>query len=501
MGLPQSEAAYDGVGRYRQDEVNGFSKELIFQMFSAARLENASRVLDAMAGDGNLTSRLSEYCLEKGLAFPATTVLEYSRVQVGFAEASLAGLGAEVVWGDALGMKNLATGEPLPDSAFDRVLIKSANHEIPLALQPRLYDSIFRVLRPGGTFVNLGMLFDDARERDELREIARVKDTYAGMTSAALNRYFLTRAELYSFLSAAGFVEARGAHALEYAIRSQVVAEQYFRPEVRETTDLEFQAAQVKAITLRRNGRLRFDGVTSLMKCPGEITIARRPTLAHVNRAIYNRHPLDFLRHVRAHAELLDEAARHLPRKGRLLEAGCGIGLLTEYLPGQDLRYLGLDASSECVALCTERYGNRPECSFQVGQLHSALLEQEAYDAVALLHTLHLSGANAVGTLRKAHDALRKGGRLVVAALSHGGAYVQAEPALLAQLEREGLPLGRESRVQALRAAHAPLVSGQGNYWSLEGIVALLGHVGFDAVVATCKELYFGSAYLVVAAK
>jgi SAM-dependent methyltransferase len=498
---PQSDAAYDTVGRYQQDEVNGFSRDLIFRMFEAGDLEHAPRVLDAMAGDGNLTRRLAEYCREKGFPFPAVTVLEYSRIQSSFAQASLAGLDARILWGDALGMKDLSTGEPIPDSSFDRVLIKSANHEIPLASQPRLYESVFRVLRPGGLFVNLGMVFDDAKERDELRQIARVKDTFAGMQSAVVNRYFLTRPEFYGFLRETGFVDVRPAHTLEYAIRSQVVAEQYFRPEVRERIDLEFQAAQVKAVALRRNGRLRFEGVTSLMKCPGEITIARRPTLAHVNRAIFREYPMDFLRHVQAHAQMLEEAAGYLPRTGSILDPGCGIGLLTEHLPQQGLKYTGLDVSPEFIRICSERYGQRPGFSFHVADINSAGFEKDAYDAVTLLNTVNLPGINAVGALKKAHEALRKGGRIIVSGPTHRDSYQRAEPSILAQLERDGLMAGNEARVQALRDVNARLLTEQGNYWSVEGMVALLKHLGFNTIVGVNNELYYGSAYMVIAAK
>src|SRR5689334_1569556 len=100
---PHTEAAYDAIGRYQQDEVNGFSRELIFKMFAAADLGRATGVMDAMAGDGNLTRRLSEYCRESGIPFPSTTVLEYSRIQSAFAQSALAGLPARVVWGDVLG--------------------------------------------------------------------------------------------------------------------------------------------------------------------------------------------------------------------------------------------------------------------------------------------------------------------------------------------------------------------------------------------------------------
>ena len=56
--------AYDVVGRYQQDEVNGFTREHLIQMIAVADLPRATAVLDAMAGDGILTRRMAEYCRE-----------------------------------------------------------------------------------------------------------------------------------------------------------------------------------------------------------------------------------------------------------------------------------------------------------------------------------------------------------------------------------------------------------------------------------------------------
>ncbi|HVR85831.1 MAG TPA: class I SAM-dependent methyltransferase [Planctomycetota bacterium] len=498
---PHADAAYDLIGCYQQDEVNGFSKELIFQMLLAADPRRATSVLDAMAGDGNLTRRLAEYCRGIGIPLPATTALEYSRIQASVAQRDLAPLNARVVWGDVLGMNDLSTGEELPDCSFDRVLIKSANHEIPFGSQAQLYRSVFRVLQPGGLFVNLGMLFDDAKERDELREIARVKDTFAGKHAAAFNRFLLTRPELYAFLQGAGFIEVRAAHALDDVIHSHPVGEQYFRPEIREKTDLEFQAAQIKAPTLRRNGRLRFEGTSSVLRCPGEVTIARRPTLAHSNASIFREYPMDFLRHVRAHAQMLEEAARWVPNKSSLLDPGCGIGLLTEHLSQPGLKYTGLDFSQDFIRICSDRYGKRAGFSFHVADINSLEFGTEAYDVVTLLNTLNLPGMNALGVLRRAFDAVRKGGRVIVSGPTDRESFSRAEPSILAQLEHDGRRTGNEAQVQALRAAHAGLLTGRGNYWSVEGMIALLKHLGFTSIVAANHELYYGCAYMVVAAK
>lgn len=269
-------AAYDVVGRYKQDEVNGFTTALIDRMLDAAQLAGAQSVLDAMAGDGNLTQRIFTYCKSRGLPPPRVTMLELSPVQSEFARGTLAPLGATVVCGDIVAMTDSTTGYVLPGNVFDRVLIKSGSHEIPLRLQPELYKSIFRVLKPGGIFVNIGILFDDPNERDEAREIARVKDRLAGMEAAVRNRHFLMREELYGFLRDAGFVSIGIAEAIQYNIRSQVVAEQYWPAERRTSADLEHQAAQLRALTLRKNGRVRFEGTGSILQFPGEITIAHK---------------------------------------------------------------------------------------------------------------------------------------------------------------------------------------------------------------------------------
>jgi hypothetical protein len=182
-----------------------------------------------------------------------------------------------VVWGDILTMEDYAHDAVLPSGLFDRVMLKSGNHEISLHQQLEMYQSIFRVLKPRGLFVNLGFLFDDVEEREQFRDIARCKDSLAGMHSAVANRHFLTRDELYTRLQQAGFVDIRCGMSVQYTISSRVVTDAYFSGHDQEDMHAEFQAQQAKALLLRRNGRIHFQGASSTMLLPGEITIARRP--------------------------------------------------------------------------------------------------------------------------------------------------------------------------------------------------------------------------------
>src|SRR5262249_16535864 len=190
--LPEVATAYDTVGAYDQDAINGFSEQMLTAMLDIVNPGQASTILDAMAGNGNLTLRLYDYCMRRGIVPPNIVLLELSRIQCELAREQLVDTPTKVVWGDILTMLDLESDELLPQGFFDRVMIKSGNHEIPLAKQLDLYNNIFQVLKPGGMFINLGLVFDEVEERDQFQELIRCKDSLAGLHSAVKNRHLLT---------------------------------------------------------------------------------------------------------------------------------------------------------------------------------------------------------------------------------------------------------------------------------------------------------------------
>lgn len=271
------ESDYDLVGDYNQDQINGFSEELIDSMIDLVQPKASDYILDAMAGNGNLTSHLVEYCIDRGLEVPNLCVMDISEVQCEFARKRMDHLDVDVVWGDMVSMTSFDSGQPLLECYYDKIMIKSGNHEIPLSEQQQLYANAFRMLKPGGYFINLGFLFDDTDERDEFREVARVKDRLAGMEMAVENRHFLTRSELYSRLQESGFENIQCGHQFNYTIHSLAVSQAYFRDDDDNEQYNAFQACQAKSLLLRRRGRIQFERDYSIMRSPGEMTIARRP--------------------------------------------------------------------------------------------------------------------------------------------------------------------------------------------------------------------------------
>lgn len=272
-----AQAAYDLVGKYNQDQINGFDEDFLTSFVELLDLENAENVLDAMGGDGNLTCRMINYCLDRNINVPLITLLEYSSVQTELARTAIDSDQVGIIHGDVLSMTDLKSGEKLPENSFDRVVIKSGTHEIPLDKQHQLYSSVFQALKPGGLFINLGFVFDDVQERDEFLEITKVKERLVGAMDAVANRYFLMREELYRFFDLAGFKEAKGHRFFEYVIRSEIVEKEYFSEPKLNNAMVELRAAQERATTLRNHGRILLEANRSTMRLPGEITIAVKP--------------------------------------------------------------------------------------------------------------------------------------------------------------------------------------------------------------------------------
>lgn len=490
-------AAYDAVGRYDQDAINGFEEGLVERMLEIADLGRAGSVLDAMGGDGNLTRRLGLHCAQRGLTLPSRTVLEFSRVQSAFAAAELAADGVSVVWGDAVAMRNLETGADIPDESFDRVLIKSALHELPLERQLPLYQSIMRVLKPGGLFVTMGFVFDDLGERDEFREIARAKDSLAGLESMARDRHFLSHDEFYARLSTAGFVDVHDAHAFDYRIASHIVAQAYFNKPGMEVADAEFQVSQARSLLLRRNGRIQFEKDRSVMALPGRITVARKPTAQEASQTAFGKYPYAFLRQLRCHAELLDLAQARVPAGARVADLGCGMGLFAERLVEKSVSYYGVDLNSEYVLRCRERLGDTPGFTFDPGDINAVPLERGAYDVVTLLNCIYLPGVDVLGVLAKALAALKPDGVLIVSGPNGRDSFARIEPLIRRQLEEDGLLPEHEATLRAITEANAALLSQHANYYSVEGMLALLQELGADPVPGGHGSIYYDAAYVV----
>lgn len=110
--------------------------------------------------------------------------------------------------------------------------------------------------------------------------------------------------------------------------------------------------------------------------------------------------------------DLVDAAIRAagLDAGDRVLEVGCGTGLLTEALVARGLAVEGIDLGAEMVRLARRRVGPDAAARFTIGRFEDAALGDGGYPAVFSASAWHW--LDPAVSWRRAHDALVAGGRL-----------------------------------------------------------------------------------------
>lgn len=102
--------------------------------------------------------------------------------------------------------------------------------------------------------------------------------------------------------------------------------------------------------------------------------------------------------------------ASHLPREGRVLDAGCGFGVLSLLNPHSTCRIAGIDCSPDLITTA-DRFC--PDSLFCAGLLSSLPYRSECFDAYFAVSSWELNRDGLPA--EEACRVLRKGGRLVVA--------------------------------------------------------------------------------------
>lgn len=105
------------------------------------------------------------------------------------------------------------------------------------------------------------------------------------------------------------------------------------------------------------------------------------------------------------------EMEAYLPKKGRILDVGCGHGLFTYAIAktGERDQVLGVDHDQRRIEQAKHALGSVPNISFRVGDF--SVLEEEKFDAVVSIDVLHyMSTAVQEQILQKVYQALPEGG-------------------------------------------------------------------------------------------
>ena len=109
-----------------------------------------------------------------------------------------------------------------------------------------------------------------------------------------------------------------------------------------------------------------------------------------------------------------------LPNRGKILDVGCGTGLLTEYI----LQFAGngtltledVDYSAGMIAVAKAKFSGRENVRFICADIRQLNLQSQEYDFIISLNFFpHLTSlTDKKNYLRKGYEALKPGGKLVI---------------------------------------------------------------------------------------
>ncbi|SDD69302.1 class I SAM-dependent methyltransferase [Rhodospira trueperi] len=107
----------------------------------------------------------------------------------------------------------------------------------------------------------------------------------------------------------------------------------------------------------------------------------------------------------------------------RILDVGCGDGLLAMALAGQGAHVTGLDASPRMIAAARKRPApQRGGVSFDIGQADALPFEADTFDGVVSITALCFV-ADPGGAVREMVRVLKPGGRLIIGTLGRHSAW------------------------------------------------------------------------------
>jgi 2-polyprenyl-3-methyl-5-hydroxy-6-metoxy-1,4-benzoquinol methylase len=202
--------------------------------------------------------------------------------------------------------------------------------------------------------------------------------------------------------------------------------------------------------------------------------------------ALYSDQPLGVRIHtfLRAWSAPLDVVVNALPSRGRLLDVGCGHGLVSNEaaLRSPELRVLGIDIADGKIAAARKSVGTRSNVEFRAAPLEG--IAEADFDAVSVIDVLYLvpqaAWTSFLGT------CFQK--------LSPGGAIVVKEIGTTPRWKFERLRLQEYLSTRILG-----ITKGESMYFeSGEELKRRLENAGFEAVAVEKLDRGFASPHLMV---
>lgn len=105
-----------------------------------------------------------------------------------------------------------------------------------------------------------------------------------------------------------------------------------------------------------------------------------------------------------------------LPREGRILDGGCGLGMWTCFLAGQGYQVVGMDISRPVIGQLQKRF---PDCTFVSGDIRETDFDDNSFDMYFSWGTFEHFESGFAKPLQEALRILKPGGVLIISVPFH----------------------------------------------------------------------------------
>jgi SAM-dependent methyltransferase len=173
----------------------------------------------------------------------------------------------------------------------------------------------------------------------------------------------------------------------------------------------------------------------------------------------------------------------HVPRKGSILDFGCGYGMLSNFLglKSPERQVLGIDLSKARIEVAKRSSKGHPEVCFQLGDVRD--FQGIPFDAVVMTDVLHhIDGANVCVLLQIIRSCLSDDGTLVVLDVDRSPFRKFYTTYLIDRLLNPSRPLHYRSRDLLIR------LLGHSGFWVHQAIPADQG-LPLSDVIYLCRKV------------
>ncbi len=124
--------------------------------------------------------------------------------------------------------------------------------------------------------------------------------------------------------------------------------------------------------------------------------------------------------------KFIDSFARMLPKKARILDAGCGTGGDTAFLVSKGFSVESVDASKKMIGIARKKL---PKHKFHLANISKINYPKNSFDGiVAAFSLIHLRKRDSKNTIKKFQASLKKNGLIYIALQEGEGEKVIKEP-------------------------------------------------------------------------